>query len=198
MADEQKKSKLVKLTTLLTLVVLGMFGFSFALIPLYDVFCEVTGINGKSTALTSQSSAKESLVVDERLVKVEFLAISNGTLPWEFRPMVRSVEVHPGETNEIAYFAKNLSDHPITAQAVPSVSPGVAASHFNKIECFCFTQQTLQPGEEKEMPVQFMVSPELAEGVRNIVLSYTFFQQGDVEHEHLHEGKKMQKNNELH
>lgn len=178
----------------LVIAVLTMFGFSFALIPLYNVFCEVTGLNGKSASLLERSKATAK-VGEERSVTVEFVAVSNGELAWEFKPMVRRVKVHPGEMTEIAYFARNNSDHAITAQAVPSVVPGLAAKHFRKVECFCFTQQTLGPGEEKQMPVRFIVDPELDGNVSTIVLSYTFFQQGlPHSHRHDHDGGKQAAN----
>lgn len=158
----------------LLFVVLGMFGFGFALVPLYDVFCDITGINGK----TGRIAAEEALTrqVDaQRLVTVEFLATVNSELPWEFRPLVRKVHVHPGEIREVNYFARNRTAHVITGQAVPSLAPGQAAKYFNKTECFCFTQQTLGPGEGREMPLRFVVDPDLPAEVRTVSLSYTFY-----------------------
>jgi len=158
----------------LAVVVLAMFGFGFALVPLYDVFCEITGLNGK----TGRIAAEEALArkVDEkRLVTVEFLASVNGELPWEFRPVVRKVSVHPGEVTEVSYFASNSTGKTVAGQAIPSVAPGLAAKYFNKTECFCFTRQTLGPNEGKEMPLRFVVDPELPEDIRTVSLSYTFY-----------------------
>ncbi|MGD2056756.1 MAG: cytochrome c oxidase assembly protein [Gammaproteobacteria bacterium] len=158
----------------LAVVVLGMFGFGFALVPLYDVFCDVTGLNGK----TGRIAAEEALtrrVDEQRLVTVEFLATVNSDLPWEFRPLAHRIQVHPGEIREVHYFARNRAEHMIVGQAVPSLAPGLAAKYFNKTECFCFTQQTLGPGEGREMPLRFVVDPDLPADVRTVSLSYTFY-----------------------
>lgn len=158
----------------LAVVVLGMFGFGFALVPLYNVFCDITGLNGK----TGRIAAEEALTrtVDEhRLVTVEFLATVNSDLPWDFRPLVRRIHVHPGEIREVNYFAHNRTEHVIVGQAVPSLAPGLAAKYFNKTECFCFTQQTLGPGEGRDMPLRFVVDPDLPAEVRTVSLSYTFY-----------------------
>jgi cytochrome c oxidase assembly protein subunit 11 len=163
----------------LAVVVLAMFGFGFALVPLYDVFCDITGINGK----TGRIAAEEALgqTIDEsRLVTVEFMASVNTELPWEFRPLVRKVRVHPGEVTEVKYFASNKTGDSVAGQAIPSVAPGVAAKYFNKTECFCFTRQTLGPNEGKEMPLRFVVDPELPEEVRTVSLSYTFYPAQDA------------------
>lgn len=163
-----------RIVTRLAVVVLAMFGFGFALVPLYDVFCEITGINGK----TGRIAAEEALgqTIDEnRLVTVEFLASVNSDLPWEFRPLVRKVRVHPGEITEVKYFASNRTGDPVAGQAIPSLAPGLAAKYFNKTECFCFTRQTLGPNEGKEMPLRFVVDPELPEDIRTVSLSYTFY-----------------------
>lgn len=154
-------------------IVIGMFGFGFALVPLYDVFCDITGINGKTGDKVTLS---ETMKVDTtRLVEVEFLASLNANMPWEFKPMTRSVKVHPGEPTRISYIAKNTSDKAIIGQAVPSVAPGLAAQYFQKTECFCFTEQRLEAGEEKEMPVVFVVDPALPKDYEELALSYTFF-----------------------
>jgi cytochrome c oxidase assembly protein subunit 11 len=163
-----------RVVTRLAVVVLAMFGFGFALVPLYDVFCEITGINGK----TGRIAAEEALArqVDEnRLVTVEFLASVNSDLPWEFRPLVRKIRVHPGEITEVKYFASNRTGDPVAGQAIPSLAPGLAAKYFNKTECFCFTRQTLGPNEGKEMPLRFVVDPDLPEDIRTVSLSYTFY-----------------------
>ena len=194
MKQPDSKQDVTRLATILAIVVVGMFGFSFALVPLYNVFCEITGINGKSTNLVNQSVVTEQQETQDRVIRVEFVAISNSKLPWEFRPSQRSMDVHPGKMMETTYFAKNWSDHSVTAQAVPSVAPGLAAKHFTKIECFCFTRQTLKAGEEKAMPVRFMVSPDLDESVKNIVLSYTFFEQGGDERHPVQDEKTMPHN----
>jgi cytochrome c oxidase assembly protein subunit 11 len=157
-----------------------MFGFGFAMVPLYDVFCDITGINGK-TGRIEQEAALSQEVDETRLVTVEFLATVNSKLPWEFKPMIRKIKVHPGEVTEVNYFARNKTDRLVAGQAIPSLAPGLAAKYFNKTECFCFTRQTLQPGESKEMPLRFVVDPQLPEEIRTVSLSYTFFPAGDDE-----------------
>ena len=157
----------------LLLVVVAMFGFGFALVPLYDVFCDVTGLNGKTGDKVSFETAP---IVDEsRLIKITFLASLNEQMPWEFKPQQSFIEVHPGQPTTISYIAKNISDKSIVGNAVPSVAPGLAAAYFQKTECFCFTQQELKAGEEKIMPVTFIVDSELSKDIKEIALSYTFF-----------------------
>ena len=169
----ESKGSNARVITRLMFVVVGMFGFGFALVPLYDVFCEVTGLNGKTG---DQAVVADGLRVDtSREVEVEFVASLNESMPWEFRPLQHSVTVHPGEPMRIEYIAVNKTDRAITGQAVPSVAPGLAAEYFQKTECFCFTEQKLEPGEEKRMPVIFVVDPELPKDVSQLALSYTFF-----------------------
>lgn len=157
----------------LLFAVVGMFGFGFALVPLYDVFCEVTGLNGKTG---EQYVSDIPMKVDTtREIKVEFLANLNADMPWEFKPLTYSVRVHPGEATRIEYVARNKTDRDIIGQAIPSVAPGQAAAYFQKTECFCFTEQVLKAGEEKIMPVVFVVDPAIDKDVHEIALSYTFF-----------------------
>jgi cytochrome c oxidase assembly protein subunit 11 len=158
----------------LAVVVVAMFGFGFALVPLYSVFCEVTGINGK-TGRIELEEALTTRVDEDRLVTVEFLGTVNSNLPWEFRPLVRRVKVHPGEITEVKYYARNRTDRAVQGQAVPSLAPGLAARYFNKTECFCFTRQSLGPGEGREMPLRFVVDPALPPDVHSVALSYTFY-----------------------
>jgi len=170
--NQQSQDKKPVVGKLLLLVIM-MFGFGYALIPLYDVFCEVTGLNGKTG---DQVSFTKAPVVDEkRLVRVTFLASLNESMPWEFKPQQSFIEVHPGKPTTINYIAKNTSKNSITGQAVPSVAPGLAAAYFQKTECFCFTQQELKPGEEKLMPVTFIVDSKLPQKMNELILSYTFF-----------------------
>lgn len=162
-----------KVTRNLLFVVVVMFGFGFALVPLYDVFCDITGLNGKTG---EQFVSAEPIQIDtSREIKVEFLANLNAEMPWEFEPLTNVVKVHPGEAARIEYVARNKTNRDIVGQAVPSVSPGLAAAHFQKTECFCFTEQVLKAGEEKIMPVVFMIDPSVDEDVREVTLSYTFF-----------------------
>ena len=172
-----------RLVTRLLVIVAAAFGFGFALVPLYDVLCRVTGLNGKPTGsfTTGGLAAVEHLTpaVDRsRRVTVEFTGLVMPGLPWEMKPLTTSVELHPGELQTAVFLVRNRSSRPVTAQAVPSVTPGQAAAHFNKIECFCFTQQTLAPGESRELPLAFIVKPELDGSVRTITLSYAFYNVG--------------------
>lgn len=157
----------------LMFIVIGMFGFGFALVPIYDVFCDITGLNGKTAG---QVSFSETVKVDEsREILVEFVASLNNQMPWEFTPLTKFVRVHPGQATRIEYLAKNITNRDIIGNAVPSVAPGLAATYFQKTECFCFTEQLLKAGEEKLMPVVFMIDPALPEKIKVITLSYTFF-----------------------
>jgi len=160
------------LTRRLLVMVAGSFAFGFALVPLYDVICEVTGLNGK----TGRVEAMVSGTVDKtRWVTVEFTGNSMSGLPWEFRSLQKTLRVHPGEVAVAYYEARNMATEAITGQAVPSVAPNKAAAYFKKIECFCFSQQQLKAGEHKKMPVRFVVSADLPKGVGTVTLSYAFF-----------------------
>jgi len=156
----------------LLVVAVAMFGFGYALVPLYDVFCEITGINGKTKRGTIQQAAK---VDTNRWITVEFTGHADPGLAWEFRPLQRKMRIHPGQVVIAKYFARNTTRQTSTGRAVPSVSPNRAASHFKKIECFCFTEQQLKGGEQKEMPVQFYIDTDVPEEVDTITLSYAFF-----------------------
>jgi cytochrome c oxidase assembly protein subunit 11 len=156
----------------LLLVVVAMFGFGFALVPIYDVMCKALGINGK----TSGAAYEGVQTVDEtREVRVQFLATNSADMVWEFRPKSDEILVHPGATNQMLFVASNPTKHVMRAQAVPSIAPSVAAAYFHKTECFCFTQQVLQPGQRIEMPVRFIVDRDLPEDVHHLTLAYTLF-----------------------
>lgn len=152
---------------------LAMFGFGYALVPIYNVFCEVTGLNGKTGRV--EASALEGVADLSREVTVEFVTSVNGAFALEFVPEVTRMTVHPGGLYEANFVARNLSDRATVGQAVPSVAPNTAASHFNKTECFCFTRQPFEAHESKRMPVRFVVDRDLPGHVRTITLSYTFF-----------------------
>ena len=162
----------------LAIVVLAMFGFGYALVPLYDVLCEITGLGGRTGVVAAGSL--EGGVDTSRTVKVQFLGTVNSRLPWEFRPNVASMEVHPGQVYETTYFARNLSETTTVGQARPSVAPSVASLHFNKTECFCFVQQEFAPGESRDMPVRFVLSRALPADIATVTLSYTFFNSGQT------------------
>jgi cytochrome c oxidase assembly protein subunit 11 len=155
-------------------VVAAASAFGFALVPLYNVLCTATGFNGKSS-LRADIAEPASAVDRSRTVTIEFMNTTMPELPWEIRPSVTHMDVHPGEPNTATYVARNSSRQAIVGQAVPSISPGQGAQYFQKIECFCFTQQTLQPGEEKIMPLTFIVSPNLPRDIGTVTLSYAFF-----------------------
>ncbi len=157
----------------LSVVFVVMFGFSFALVPLYDLLCEVTGFGGNTGVV---NAAEISGQVDEsRTVKVQFLATANSKIPWEFAPDADAVRVNPGKVYAATYTATNTSDETIVGQAIPKVTPALASKYFNKTECFCFTNQKLAPGESKEMPVRFIVDQALPDRIKSVTLSYTFF-----------------------
>jgi cytochrome c oxidase assembly protein subunit 11 len=151
---------------------LGMFGFGYALVPLYKKICEVTGIN---EVVKANEPLANTQVDTGRLVTVEFDANVRSELPWQFRPMQASVKVHPGQLVHILYEVRNTSDRPITGQAIPSYGPQVAGQYFHKLECFCFAQQNFAPGEARQLPVVFLIEPGLPKDVTTITLSYTFF-----------------------
>jgi cytochrome c oxidase assembly protein subunit 11 len=175
-----------KQTLLLFALAAGMFGFAFALVPLYDVFCEITGLNGKtsSRAASSEEIAASAQQAD-RQITIEFLAQSARGMPWEFRPVEDRLVVRPGELHATTFYVRNRAPHMVTGQAVPSVSPGQAAQYLKKLECFCFEQQELPAGGEMEMGVSFLVDSKLPPDIRELTLSYTMFRIEDAEHEHI-------------
>jgi len=158
----------------LAIIPLLMFGFGFALVPLYDVFCDVTGLNGK-TGRIEATEIDASQVDTSRTIEVRFLANTNTGLPWQFEPLVKMMEVHPGQVYEAVFRVRSASEQTTLGQAVPSVSPGLAALHFNKTECFCFTQQELAGRETRDMPLRFIVGTGISDDIQQITLSYTFF-----------------------
>lgn len=166
----------------LSVVVVGMFGFGYAMVPLYKHICEALGVNVLSlsdvrTGLGGSAERPANTQVDKsRTVTVEFDANARG--PWDFKPAVRSVQVHPGEMATVMYEFRNVQNRTMAAQAIPSYAPMQAASHFNKLECFCFNEYTLAPGEAKQWPVVFYVDAKLPRDVTTITLSYTFFEVG--------------------
>lgn len=157
-----------------------MFAFGYALVPLYKAICEMTGLNVlalNEQVLSSAKPAPQNSQIDTtRTITVEFDANSRG--PWDFKPAQRSLQVHPGELTTVMYEFQNIQNRRMSAQAIPSYAPQQAAAHFNKVECFCFTQYTLEPGEKKSWPVAFVIDPKLSKDVKTITLSYTFFEVG--------------------
>ena len=172
----------IRMVGKLAVVTAGMFAFGYALVPLYNAICEMTGINILSLSerqvpgVASKVTPENTQVDRSRMITVEFDANSRG--PWEFKPAMRSMQVHPGELATVMYEFQNVQNRRMSAQAIPSYAPGNAAAHFNKLECFCFQQYTLQPGEKKQWPVAFVIDPKLSKDVTTITLSYTFFEVG--------------------
>lgn len=181
MAASFLKAENARMLGKLVVVAAGMFGFGYALVPIYKAICEMTGLNILSTSereMTNlRSSAPGNTQVDRsRTITVEFDANARG--PWDFKPAQRSIQVHPGELTTVMYEFQNVQDRRMSAQAIPSYAPRQAASHFNKLECFCFNQYTLEPGEKKVWPVAFVIDPKISKDVTTITLSYTFFEVG--------------------
>ena len=158
-----------------------MFGFGYALVPIYRTICEALGINVLSLSERETTAGlvkydKNTQVDLSRNITVEFDANAHG--PWEFKPAIRSLEVHPGELATVMYEFKNIQNRTMAAQAIPSYAPMQAMRYFNKLECFCFNEYTLKPGEGKQWPVVFVIDPKLPKDVKTITLSYTFFEVG--------------------
>jgi len=167
-----------RMVTKLVVVVVTMFAFGYALVPIYRTICEALGVNiiarGEQQGV---SDATSNTQVDlSRTVTVEFDANARG--PWDFKPATTHVDVHPGEVVTVMYEFRNRQDRTMAAQAFPSYAPATAAPHFRKLECFCFTQHVLKPGESKRWPVVFVIDRKLPKDVRTITLSYTFFEVG--------------------
>jgi len=167
---EQKNAKLVRK---LVFIVVAMFGFGYALVPIYDVFCDITGINGKTD---NEAIADVKYEIDKnREITIEFITSLNESAPMVFRTETKKMKVHPGQYYTVNFYAENLTDKAMVARAIPSVTPGLAAEYLKKIECFCFSEQTFEPNEGKTMPVRFVINPELPEKYKTITLAYTFF-----------------------
>lgn len=165
----------------LAVITVGMFAFGYALVPLYKAICEVTGINVLALSEREVPGMKGTLpqntqVDVSRVITVEFDANARG--PWDFKPAQRSMEVHPGQLMTVMYEFQNIQNRTMSAQAIPSYAPQQAMAHFNKLECFCFNEYTLAPGEKKQWPVAFVIDPKLPKDVTTITLSYTFFEVG--------------------
>lgn len=156
----------------LLVVACAMFGFGFALVPFYRVLCDALGLN----SVVKADVVANTQVDTGRLLTVEFDANLRSNLPWTFTPLEKSVRIHPGALTQVTYEVRNRSDRPVTGQAIPSFGPQLAGRYFKKLECFCFTQQSLAPGESRRMPVVFVIEPDLPQDVNTVTLSYTFFE----------------------
>jgi len=156
----------------LLVVAVAMFGFGYALAPFYRAICDALGLN----SVVKADTVANTQVDTGRLLTVEFDANLRSNLPWTFAPLEKSVRVHPGALTQVMFEVRNHSDRPVTGQAIPSFGPQLAGRYFKKLDCFCFTQQTLAPGEVKRMPVVFVIERELPQDVNTVTLSYTFFE----------------------
>ncbi|GAB2622407.1 cytochrome c oxidase assembly protein [Novilysobacter erysipheiresistens] len=162
----------------MVVVALLAFGFAFSLVPLYRIACEkLLGVRLEGSAAVDVAEAQ---AVSDRVVTVQFDGGVNSKLPWEFNPNQLTMQVRPGELYETTYYARNTSDRTIVGSAVPSVAPARASAYFSKTECFCFTAQTLLAGESRDMPVRFIIDPNLPEGIKTVTLSYTFFKNTEL------------------
>ena len=170
---DERASANRRLMTKLLVCTAVMFGFGFALVPFYETICKVTGL--RNVFQPDVVAAENTQVDSGRSISVEFDA-NTRRLPWTFKPMQGSVSVHPGEVTQVLYEVRNTLDRPVTGQAVPSYGPQQAALYFKKVECFCFQQQTLGPGEVRKMPVVFVIDPKLPRDINTVTLSYTFFE----------------------
>jgi cytochrome c oxidase assembly protein subunit 11 len=169
-------------------IIAAAFAFGFALVPLYDVLCVATGLNGKTAGapeapgkfgpggLATAPPTSPARVDASRTVRVEFTATVMPGLPWDMKALTACLDLHPGELHQAVFRVHNRSDKPLVGQAIPSVTPGVAAQHFQKLDCFCFSQQTLAPGETRDMQVVFIIRPEIDRDIPTITLAYAFFQ----------------------
>lgn len=175
MAEKPQRSDTATLVRRLLFGVVAMFGFGFALVPLYDVICDVTGLNGNTSNLKESTELAQAEVEDQRELTMQFLANPNAGDGWKFRASEPQLRLKPGETRLIHYTVSNPHDHPVVTRAVPSVAPSEASQYLNKIECFCFQEQPLEPGETVEMPLRFYVDPELPDRVSKLTLSYTLY-----------------------
>lgn len=171
-SDPNRDKKQRRLLIVLSCFVVAMFGFGYAMVPLYNVLCSTLGINGK----TGTQVALDDTGIDEtRTITIQFLSTTNAYIPWEFRPRLRTIRLHPGENKAVAYFAKNNTDHDMIVQAIPSVTPGIAAKYLKKTECFCFTQQKMKGHEEMDWPLLFHIDRNLPKNIHTITLAYTLF-----------------------
>lgn len=182
-APHPHRRLVIKLMTVVTI----FFAFGFALVPLYDAFCTLTGLNGKTSGngVLSTGGIKSTASIPSRIDKtrslsVEFTSTVMPGLPWEITPLTSRLELHPGELHHVLFRVRNRSDKTIVGQAIPSVSPGLAAQHFEKLDCFCFAQQTLAPQQTLDLPLSFIVQPEIDKDVQTITLAYAFFSVDDA------------------
>lgn len=174
-AQKAQPNKVRLLLKRLLVVAVLMFGFGYLLVPIYNTMCKQLGINGKTNGAAIVYDSEHAFIDKSRTITVEFLTNKGSALPWDFEPKVHRVKLHPGEMKRVSFFAKNKTGHTMTVQAIPSVTPGIAAKYLKKTECFCFTQQTLDGHEAVDMPLLFHLDPEIPAEVKTLTLSYTMF-----------------------
>lgn len=184
--DVQKANQRTLKKTLL--IVLAMFGFGYALVPMYNALCQALGVNGQTEKVTVENLNKYG-VDESRLVTVELNTMVNSRLPWAFKSEVQSIQVHPGKVTRVDYEIVNQSSDKIVGQAIHSVMPVEATTYFKTAECFCFTQQALNPNEKKKLAVVFMVDPKIPEDINTLVLSYNFLRADKFAEKNLTESK---------
>ncbi|MBZ2188606.1 cytochrome c oxidase assembly protein [Alcanivorax sp. JB21] len=175
MADEPLKRRTRLSVAKLLVVCVCMFGFAYALVPLYDVICEALGINGRTNSVAIVDVPEDMTKDEDRTVLVQFVTRAAKDMPWDFEPMERSVRVHPGEIKAVNFRVRNRTGEDMVGQAIPSLVPGQAASHFKKTQCFCFDQQPLMANGEEVMPMIFYLDPAIPKSVNTITLSYTLY-----------------------
>ncbi len=159
----------------LALIPLVMFGFGYALVPLYNVFCDITGLGGRGVKQVDAATLDTAGVDRSRDIRIEFITSVNGDLPWRFKALTGTTRINPGALNKAEFVVENTSDQTIVGRATYNVTPSVASVYFSKTECFCFTEQALAPGEKMTMPVRYMIDTDLPDNIKGVTLSYTFF-----------------------
>lgn len=176
MSSETNRSSGGRTALKLALIPVLMFGFGYALVPLYDVFCDVTGLGGRGVKEVAVDYVDPMGVDRNRDVRMEYVTSVNGNLPWSFKALTETTNIHPGALNEAHFIVENQSDRTIVGRAVYNVSPAEASIYLSKTECFCYTEQTLGPGEKLEMPMRFVIGTDLPKNIKGVTLSYTFFE----------------------
>ena len=178
MRNESPAASTIRIVKRLLLVVVGMFGFGFAMVPLYDVICDITGLNGKTSGRYAEA---EPVPVEDRKITVQFMAQNSEGMSWYFEHNDAQVTVSPGEVKVVSYKVRNPNAYAMVGQAIPSVAPNEAAQYLMKLECFCFQEQPLAPGEEVDMAIRFFVDENIPEKITKLTLSYSLFDITDYE-----------------
>ena len=172
---EVRQAKNKRTAIVVLLIALAMFGFGFAMVPLYNTLCKVLGIDETSLREADTFNSDTLFVDKSRVINMEFTAHNHGNIRWHFQPVAHKLRVYPGEVKQITYFAKNNEGRTMTVQAIPSITPAFAAKYFKKVACFCFEKQTLEKGRSKDLPLLFYIDPKLPKDIKTISLSYTLF-----------------------